>query len=562
LKSAWRVIEPYWRSKSNWAGYLLLTGIIVGAIASTYFQLGLTKYAGATMDALAKHDSRAYWRLLPGYFGTIGGTVAIALLSLFAKSALQIIWRTWMTERYLSRWFGHDTLYRIERERLIDNPDQRITEDIDQMITNGFLLAFGLIATLMQMGAFTEQLWTLGGALQFKAVGREWVLPGYMVWIAVAYAIVTTGLSHWMGRPLMRLTFAQQRYEAGFRFMMVGVREYAEQIALYHGAATEIRRMRSAFEAVRLNFWQLLRVNIAFTGMSTFWTLLGALVPITAAAQRYFAGQISLGEIMRIVTAFEVVMVSLTWFVQNYATIQLFRVVVGRLHGLELASEVGEPGNGDIDRVESSASALTVVDLVLRSPQGIALNDNISWTVRPGERWLVRGASGVGKSTLMRAVSGIWPYGQGRIDIPRGASTLFLSQRNYLPSGSLKGALCYPSQEERFGDELCRQILEDVRLGAYSGRLHEDDRWGQRLSPGEQQRVALGRVLLQKPDYLFLDESTSALDQSTEQVLLSLLIQRLPETAIVFVTHRPAPEDFHSRVLAVKPAASRESAAA
>lgn len=556
------MIEPYWRSKSNWAGYLLLAGIIVGAVASTYFTLGLTKYGGATMDALAKHDPSVYWRLLPGYCRQIGGMVAVALLSLFAKSALQIIWRTWLTERYLSRWFGHDTLYRIEREGLIDNPDQRITEDIDQMITNAFTLAFGLISTLMQMGTFTEQLWTLGGALQFNVAGREWTIPGYMVWVAVGYALVTTGLSHWVGRPLMRLNFEKQRYEAEFRFMMVGVREHAEQIALYRGAPTEIRRMRAGFEGVRLNFWQLLRVNMAFTGVSTLWTLMGALVPVVSAAERYFAGEISLGEITRIVFAFEIVMTSLTWFVQNYTTIQLFRVVVARLHGLELASEVGELGKGDIHRMDGSDSALTVADLVLRSPQGIPLSDSISWTVHPGERWLVRGDSGVGKSTLLRAVSGIWPYGQGRIYVPRGASTLFLSQKNYLPSGSLKGALCYPSREESFSDDLCRQTLQEVRLGAYVGRLHEDDRWGQHLSPGEQQRVALGRVLLQKPDYLFLDESTSALDQGTEQALLSLLIQRLPETAIVFVTHRPAPEEFHSRVLAVKPAATRESVAA
>lgn len=558
LRAAWRVIEPYWRSRSNWGGYLLLIGIIVGAIASTYLQVGLTKYTGATMDALGKHDASAFWGILPGYFAEIGGTVAIALLSLFAKSALQIIWRTWMTERYLSRWFGHDTLYRIEREALIDNPDQRIAEDIDQMITNAFTLAFGLIATLMQMGAFTEQLWTLGGALQFSAFGQEWIVPGYMVWVAIGYAILTTGLSHWVGHPLMRLTFQQQRYEAGFRFMMVGVREHAEQIALYGGAATEARRMRGAFEAVRVNFWQLLRVNIAFTGMSTFWTLLGALVPLTSAAQRYFGGEISLGEIMRIVAAFGYVTASLTWFVQNYTTIQLFRVVVGRLHGLELASEEREFVNSDIHRTEGSKCGLTVTDLALRNPQGVLLNESISWTVHPGERWLVRGESGVGKSTLMRAISGIWPYGQGHIDLPSGAQTLFLSQKNYLPSGTLKGALCYPSREEAFSDELCRQTLEDVHLNGYVGRLHEDDRWGQRLSPGEQQRVALGRVLLHRPDYLFLDESTSALDQGTERALLRLLAERLPETAIVFITHRPAPEEFHSRVLAVKATAARE----
>lgn len=562
LRAAWRVIKPFWRTKSNWTGYLLLVGIITAAVASTYFTVGLTKYAGSTMDALAKHEPGAYWRLLPGYFTNIGAMIIIALLSLFAKAALQIIWRTWLTERYLVRWFGRDTLYRIEREALIDNPDQRITEDIDQMITNAFTLAFGLIETLVQMSAFTEQLWILGGALRIHLGGQEWALPGYMVWVAIGYAGLTTGISHLVGRRLMPLNFEKQKREAEFRFMMVGVREHAEQIALYQGAATEIRRMRAGFEAVRLNFWQLLRVNMAFTGTVTLWNLVGGLVPTISAAQRYFAGEISLGEITRIVAAFEIVLGSLTWFVQNYQTVQLFRVVVARLHGLELASEMAEPRGGKLQYTEGSDGVLTVADLILRNPQGMPLNDEIAWEIKPGDRWLVRGESGVGKSTLMRAVSGIWPYGDGEIRLPRGARLLFLSQKNYLPPGSLKAALCYPAGEGSFSDEICRQTLRDVRLGAYVERLHESDRWGQRFSPGEQQRVALGRALLQQPDYLFLDESTSALDQSTEQALLSLLVQRLPEAAIVLVTHRPAPEDFHHRVLSVKPALARESAAA
>ena len=405
-------------------------------------------------------------------------------------------------------------------------------------------------------------LWTLSAAMLCSPSISRACSSDRASRVAVVYSAFSTWVTHFVARALMPLHFRKQRAEAEFRFMMVGVREHAEQIALYRGATTEVRRMRMGFEAIRVNFWQLLRVNLRFTAIRTLWGLLSTVIPIICSAPRYFAHAITLGDVTQIARAFEMVGAALFWLVDNYETVQIFRVVVRRLHGLELASERSELTTEGVDYAAVPQEGLTATELVLRTPQGDLLNQKLALAVRPGERWLITGESGVGKSSLIRAVAGIWPYGSGVIRMPSGANTLFLSQKNYVPSGTFKAALCYPAEESDFSDEACRQTLRDARLPGYAERLHEVDRWAQRMSPGEQQRLAFGRALLLRPDFLFLDESTSALDPATERAVYSMLVRQLPHAAIVHISHRASLDDFHTNVLHVTPAATTASVAA
>jgi len=562
FKAAWRLIAPFWFSEQKWQAFGLLACVAAAAIGSTYVSVGFNTWSGEQMDALVKYDESAYWMLLRHLVLILGAFMALAMIELLARSALQILWRTWLTNRFLGRWLTRDTLYRIEREQLVDNPDQRITEDIDQLITHAFTLTVDLLITVGRLSSFSVVLWSLSGPLAFVGAGRTWTIPGYMFWVAVVYSGLATGITHLLGRSLMPLNFNKQRAEAEFRFMMVGAREYAEQIALYHGSSTEARRMRAGFEKVRQNFWQLVHVRLRLTGAQAVWSVLGLVIPTICTAPRYFSRAISLGGVTQIGGAFTIVSAALSWFVHNYETVQLFRVVVRRLHGLELATESAGRISGGVDYATAPQPTLTVADLALCTPQGALLNKGLTLAVQPGERWLIKGESGVGKSTLVRALAGIWPYGSGVIRMPSTAKMLFLSQKNYVPPGTLKAAVCYPSEETAFDDEACRQALLDARLPAYTDQLDEIDRWGQRLSPGEQQRLAMARALLQRPTFLFLDESTSALDPATERAVYTLLVRQLPYTAIVHVSHRPSLDEFHGHVLQMTPIAATAPVAA
>ncbi|HTD03879.1 ABC transporter ATP-binding protein/permease [Undibacterium sp.] len=558
LKAAWRLIEPFWIHGPKWKAYGLLALVIAGTVMGTMTNARMIQWAGKSMDALTHYEAASYWQLYVQWAWLLLALLVFHVVSTFANRALHIEWRTWLTDRFLQRWLARETFYRIEREQTVDNPDQRITEDIDQLITHSFNLSVGLFSTVLRLGTFASLLWVASGPLAFTLLGTRWTVPGYMVWIAVIYAAVMTGLTHLVGHRLMRVNFNKQRVEADFRFTMVGVREHAEQIALYHGAQTEIRRMQAGFMAVRRNFWQVLRVSLPYEAFQMGMGLILSLVPAVLVAPRYFSREITYGGMTQVTLAFVSVYSSLSWFVSYYETLQLFRVVVKRLYGLERACEVVTPVRDGVDYAATPQGNLIVTDLVLRTPHGAALNRPVDLVVAPGQRWLVKGESGVGKSTLMRGLAGIWPYGKGQIRMPAEAGILFLSQKNYLPPGTLKAALCYPAEESAYSDEACQHALVDACLPVYVARLHETDRWSQRMSPGEQQRLAIGRALLQRPDFLFLDESTSALDPATERVVYQTLLRVLPACAIVHVSHRPSLDEFHDRVLQVQPAESGE----
>jgi putative ATP-binding cassette transporter len=378
-----------------------------------------------------------------------------------------------------------------------------------------------------------------------------------MVWTALAYAIVGTWLTNLIGRPLVQLNFNQQRYEADFRFSLVRFRENAEGVALYHGEADELRGFRERFGHVVRNWWGIMRQQKRLTSFTAGYGQAAIIFPFVVAAPRYFRGEFALGGLMQTASAFGQVQDSLSYIISSYTDIAEWRAVVARLAGFNTAldqvrTEAAIPG---IRRDEGSG--LNLVDVNLALPDGRTLVQDISLTLRPGDTALISGPSGAGKSTLFRAIAGIWPFGRGRVSMPAASRVLFLPQKPYLPLGTLREVVSYPTPPAGITDAALREALDAVGLPLLGDRLDESANWALRLSPGEQQRIAFARALLQKPECLFLDEATSAVDESAEERLYALLRARLPGVTLVSVGHRSTLRPFHTRRLEVVPDGER-----
>ncbi|HEY8879440.1 MAG TPA: ABC transporter ATP-binding protein/permease [Roseateles sp.] len=557
LRATYRLLAPFFQSRHR----VLAVGLIAYLIANTFMGTALALYQntwhGQWMDALTARKTAELAPLLRIFGLIMAGMLLMIILESLVGAWLDILWRTWATHRLLDRWLSREAFYRIEREQVVDNPDQRITEDADLFMDYVRSLALGAFHAIVNLVAFSGRLWVLSGPLQITLIGTAISVPGYLFWVAILYAVLTNVLVHLAGRALMRVEFGKQRAEANFRFMAASVREHSEQIALYHGSTAERGRLAAGFEDVRRNFWIVLKVKLRTNPLTSVLALSATIVPMVASLPAYLAGNITIGQIVQVGAAFTTVTQALSWFAFNYPRLQSFRVVVARLYGLQAATEpsVGlVPTTSRIDHAESKERVLSLDDVELQRPNGDVLTSRVTLRVEPGERWLIRGPSGVGKSTLMRAMAGIWPYGNGRIRMPEGSRLLFLPQKSYIPPGSLRAAVSFPSPEGGFDDAACRDALRSCGLAAFEDRLDETARWGQQMSLGEQQRLAFARALLHRPDYLFLDEATSALDPRNEQLMYHVLLMRLPETALVSVAHHTSVEAFHLHKFNLLPA--------
>jgi len=403
--------------------------------------------------------------------------------------------------------------------------------------------------------SFLGILWGLSGSATIPLGTTQITIPGYMVWAALLYAIAGTWLTNRIGRPLVRLNFNQQRYEADFRFNLVRFRENTEGVALYRGEADEMRNFRERFSWVVRNWWDIMRRQKRLTWFTAGYGQAAVIFPFLVAAPRYFRGEIPLGALMQTSQAFGQVQDSLSFIVNSYTDLAEWRAVILRLLGFERAlgrvrTEAAQEG---VHREAGAEAGLALDRVNLQLPGGRPLLEDVNLAIRPGDTTLISGPSGAGKSTLFRAIAGIWPFGRGQIRLPRGARVLFLPQKPYLPIGTLREVTSYPAPPEGIDDAALREALEVVGLGALTGRLDESAHWALSLSPGEQQRIAFARALVQKPEWLFLDEATSALDEDTEARLYALLRDRLPGATIVSVGHRSTLRAFHARRLVVTP---------
>lgn len=558
LRDAWHLARPYWSSEDRWKARGLLAVVVALNLSLVGMTVLLTYWQRAFYNALEAKDWDAFIALLftwhtteaegflPSFAIVAALYILIAVYQLYLRQALQIRWRRWLTEIYLTQWLDGRAYYRMAlTDPVTDNPDQRIAEDARMFVDDTLSLGLGLMNSVVTLFSFILVLWSLSGPL--NVLGVE--IPGYMVWVALIYAVIGTWLAHLIGRPLVALNFTQQKVEADFRYALVRFRENAEGIALYGGEADEKRGLTQRFRALMENWWAIMTATKRLTFFTAGYTQVAIIFPIVVAAPAYFAGRIQLGGLIQTSSAFGQVQGALSWFVDNYARLTEWRATVERLTGFTRGVRAAATAHTGPVAAKGADAGLGIADVTLSLPDGRVLLDGASARIEPGEAVLLTGPSGSGKSTLFRAIAGIWPFGGGRVDLPATGRALFLPQRPYIPLGSLKRAVCYPEDEAAFTDEAVTEALEAAELGHLVPRLHEADSWDKRLSGGEQQRIALARALLLKPDWLFLDEATASLDPGAEERLYTRLKEKLPGSTILSIAHRPAVAAFHDRTL-------------
>jgi putative ATP-binding cassette transporter len=555
------MISPYWASEDRWMAWVLLLGVVLLTLAMVYLTVLLNQWNNAFYTALQDKNMVAFRGQLFRVTYLITIFIFLAVYQVYLNQMLEIRWRRWLTDRYLGSWLSDGAYYRMQLQGgETDNPDQRIAEDVQLLASHTLGLFTGGLRAIVTLVTFVAILWGLSGSFTVTIGGHVLRLPGYMVWVAVLYATLGTLVTDWLGRPLVRLNIDRQRYEADFRFNLVRFRENTEGVALYHGEADEFRGFRARFEEVVRNWWGIMVRQKRMTYFTSGYGLGAWIVPSIVAAPRYFRGELGLGGLMQTAQAFQQVQDALSFFVQSYKEIAAWCAVVERLAGFERHLEAvhRHPDTG-LRRVEGRPDQLSVVNVDLYRPDGQPLIANINFTMKRGDSVLLNGASGSGKSTLIRAIAGIWPFGRGEIRVAKNARILFLPQKPYLPIGKLRDVVSYPMPTDGVADGTLREALEAVGLPQFAGRLDEEAHWQLQLSPGEQQRIAFARALVQKPDWLFLDEATSAVDESAESRLYALIRERLPETTVFSIGHRATLRPFHTRQLMVQPTGNTAS---
>ncbi|MFC7477532.1 ABC transporter ATP-binding protein/permease [Dankookia sp. GCM10030260] len=560
LADAWRIAGPFWRSEERWRARLLLGVVVALNLSLVGMNVVLSYWSREFFNSLQEKNGEAFWALLlwwrdtesgpmPGFVFVAAVYILIAAYALYLRQALEIRWRSWLTRQALDRWMAGRAYYRIAlTDAGTDNPDQRIADDLRIFVTATLGLGLGLMRSVVTLGSFILVLWGLSGPATLFGIE----IPGYLVWVALVYAVVGTALAHWIARALIPLNFGRQRVEADFRYALIRFRENAEGIALYGGEAGEKRGLLSRFDAVIHNWWAIMVANKQLTLFSNLYAQVAVVFPYIVAAPAYFAGGIPLGALTQTASSFGQVQGALSWFVDNYSELTEWRATVARITGfLDAVDAAGGASGAGVQAASEARPDLALDGVTLALPDGRVLLEGATARIAPGEAVLIAGPSGSGKSTLFRAIAGIWPFGAGRVRVPADAEVLFLPQRPYLPLGTLRRAVCYPRDAADFPEAAVRAALADAGLGQLVGRLDEEDAWDRRLSGGEQQRVALARALLLKPDWLFLDEATASLDPEAEARFYSLLQERLPGTTLVSIAHRPGVAQYHQRALRV-----------
>lgn len=556
LKDLWRLTKPYWFSEERWVARGLLALIIALNLGLVYLEVLFNQWNNAFYNSLQDKDMAAFYALLWRFGGLAAMFIVASVYQLYFNQMLQIRWRRWLTDVYLKDWIAGRTYYRMQLTGGdTDNPDQRIADDLAQFVDRTLNLTLGFMSAVVTLFSFLAILWGLSGAVSFTLGGRDFTIEGYMVWVALIYAVVGTWLMHRIGKPLVPLNFKQQKVEADFRFSLVRIRENAEGIALHHGEPGEIRTLRERFAEVAQNWWAIMQRRKKMSWFSSGYGQIAIIFPFLVAAPRYFAGQIKLGDLMQTASAFDKVQGALSWFISAYAQLADWKATVDRLTSFQAAMASMQTANRDEPGIRGDTAAgsdVTAENVELRLPNGAPLVAPFSLTLQAGRSVLITGPSGSGKSTLFRALARLWPFGQGVVRLPQGKRVLFLPQKPYLIIGSLRAQLSYPDAPHTYSEALLKQALIECDLPQLIERLDEEQHWAQQLSGGEQQRIAFARALLQKPDWLFMDEATASMDEAAEARLYGLLRTRLPHTTVISIGHRATLAQFHHQRLTIQ----------
>jgi vitamin B12/bleomycin/antimicrobial peptide transport system ATP-binding/permease protein len=558
LATIWRLSAPYYRSEDRWAGRLLLGAVVAIELSVVAITVALSYWYNGFYNALQNRDWQSFITYILIFCALASVYTILVVYQNYLNLWLQIRWRRWLTQTYLRQWLNTANHYRMQLlGDAADNPDQRIADDLQMFTQNTLSIGLGLLNSVVSLCSFVVVLWKLSEKAPLHLFGMDIGIPGYLVWAALIYSIVGTMLTHVIGWRLIPLNFRQQRFEADFRFNLVRTREHSEQVAALHGEAAERERHGARFAQVVDNWIAIMKRQKKLTFFTQSYNQASTIFPYLMAGPAYFAGLMQLGDLMQTASVFGSVQTALSYFVTAYQQIAQYQAVVARLDGFEGAIEAGRAAAVTPPVIEVTASqdgkAITIDHLHVRLPNDRALIDVDHVELTPGDRILITGPSGIGKSTLFRAITGIWPFGSGRVTIPGDAKIMLLPQRPYFPVSNLAAAVSYPGKIGTFDAATLADVLRATGLPEWSTRLDEEAHWNRMLSLGEQQRLAIARALLQAPDYLFLDEATSSLDEAAEAEIYRLLEERLKNTTIISIGHRSTLSAFHRRRIDVVP---------
>ena len=546
----WILTNGYWRSEERWSARVLLASIIGLNLGLVGVSLLQNLANGALFTALQQQNAPRFYSALVIVLLLVLLYLAVAVLRTYLDQVLQLRWRRWLTDQYVTRWLAERTFYRMRFSGRVDNPDQRISEDVRLFIERSGALGLGFLNSLATLGSFAALLWYLSGSITLPIGDFAITIPGYMLWVALLYAALGSVVAHLIGRPLISLNNRQQAVEADFRFNLLHLREEAEGIAFHGGETQERNTALARFRALYENFRRIILRNNIIWVFQLLFSQFTSLLALLIASPGYFSGAMELGVLIQTAHAFERVNEALSWFIASYTVFAQWRAAVDRL--TEFTTEINCQAAAAVSGTRTETAVQDTIDLCdvgVFLPDGEPLLSPIALSFKPREAVLLKGTSGSGKTTLVRVLAGLWPFASGCIHLPAGAKTLFLPQRPYMPIGTLREALWFPTPPASGREAEASAALASVGLSALTQRLDEDSHWVQRLSLGEQQRLGIARALLIKPDWLFLDEATSAIDEEEEAALYRIVADVLRSTTVISIGHRASLEAYHHRVI-------------
>ncbi len=550
FRDVWYLTKSYWQSEEKKKAFFLLGCIIALTLGVVYMLVLLNQWNNSFYSALQNYDAKKIFDELIHFSWLAAIYILLAVYSYYLQQTLILNWRRWLTTRFIDIWLQNKTYYNLQMfGKDTDNPDQRISEDVRQFVEMTLSFGIGILKAFCTFASFVVILYNLSGSLSFTFMGKTWTINGYMLWASLLYSVIGTYITHIVGRKLVKINFIQQKYEADFRFSMIRLRESAESVAFYRGEAQEGSVFKQRFKMLLDNFWKLVNKQKQLVFLNSGYSQIAIIFPFVVAMNRYLTKEVTLGGLMQVASAFGRVQDSLSYFVDMYSSIAQWQAVVMRLtcfgHHMH---DVYQQAERFHEERFAAADVVEVDNMQIDLPDGKPLLENISFTLHPGHNVLIKGVSGSGKSTLLRAISGIWPFVDGKIFLPERDKLMFIPQRSYLPLGTLRAALNYPGNKPIDDTELI-YLMDLCQIGYLKDKLDLEADWSHVLSVGEQQRLAFVRAHIQQPQWLFLDEATSALDEDTEANMYSLLQERLQQTTVVSVGHRSTLNKYHELVL-------------
>lgn len=552
--TAWQLVKLFWQSEQRRKAYLLFGVTIVLTLTLVAFDVVFSYWFNYFYNALQEYKVSMALYLLGAFCVLAAINIIVSVYRYYLSQILALRWRNWLTEQFIGRWLKKRDYYYLETfDKRTDNPDQRIQEDIGALVSSTLSLILGFIGSVTTFVAFIYVLWGLSGVIKIP-MGSWGVLeiPGYLVWVSIIYSFGGTWITFKIGYPLIGLNFEQQRREASFRFAAIDLRSHAENIALYRGEHHQKSILHKLFGRVLDNWYAIILRQKKILWFTAGYNQLAVILPLLVALPNYFNKKFLLGGLMQSLRAFNSLQDAASFFVSSYSQIAEWRAVARRLttfldHLQEIDESVAR--HKHVTYTKQPGNKIIATNVNIGMPDNTRLLSDINIDFEHGKHYLIKGHSGLGKSTFIKVLAGLWPYAAGAVTLPADQKVMFLPQRPYMPIGTLAEAIMFPDKNHPELKAEIIQVLQDCNLEKLIDRLHETAAWSEQLSPGEQQRIAFARVLLHRPDWIVMDESTSMLDMANEELLYKVLKKRLPNSSIISVGHRPSLDVHHDSII-------------